>query len=43
MQERYEVFKDSIAKVRERGGTANDNRRITARDHPSVVEVSLFF
>ncbi|XP_059446004.1 probable cellulose synthase A catalytic subunit 8 [UDP-forming] [Corylus avellana] len=38
IKERYEVFKDSIAKVRERGGT-NDNGRITARDHPSVIEV----
>jgi hypothetical protein len=35
------MFKESIAKVRERGGP-KDNSRITARDHPSVIEVPHF-
>jgi len=36
-QERYEMFKKSITEVKDRG-RLGDNSRITAQDHPSVIE-----
>jgi hypothetical protein len=41
VQERYEMFKESMTEVKERV-KLGDNSRITAQDHPSVIEV-LFF
>lgn len=41
VQERYDKFKESIAKESRRDPT-RDSSRNTARDHPSVIEVPLF-
>ncbi|XP_042943228.1 cellulose synthase-like protein G2 [Carya illinoinensis] len=38
IQERYEMFKESVTKVIDRGGPG-DSSRSTAGDHPSVIEV----
>uniref|UniRef100_A0A2N9GDS4 Glycosyltransferase 2-like domain-containing protein n=1 Tax=Fagus sylvatica TaxID=28930 RepID=A0A2N9GDS4_FAGSY len=38
IEERYEMFKESMTEVKERV-KLGDNSRITAQDHPSVIEV----
>ena len=42
VQERYEMFKESIREVRGRLLDPVHGSGITARDHPSVIEVPLF-